>query len=189
MSATAELRITLRPATAGDERMLRAWFLADRAAELALPAPLLELQWDARQQDYARRYPHAESLVIAGRGPSVVPGDDDDARAAGDEAGARAAADDETASAGPLGAAMVDRSGPETHLIDLVVAPEHRRRGIAASVLALLIAEGRPLTLTVWGENHAALRIYQHAGFTVTGDAGGYLVMRRAAAAPPTEGN
>jgi ribosomal-protein-alanine N-acetyltransferase len=68
-------------------------------------------------------------------------------------------------------------------LVDIAVALEHRRRGIAAAVIAQLIDEAArvrmPLRLTVARDNAAALALYYRLGFTVVGETELDLAMER----------
>jgi ribosomal-protein-alanine N-acetyltransferase len=64
--------------------------------------------------------------------------------------------------------------GPEIHLLNLAVRPEYRRRGLARSLLANMIAVGRragvgEVFLEVRHTNQPALSLYQSLGFTLAG--------------------
>jgi ribosomal protein S18 acetylase RimI-like enzyme len=90
----------------------------------------------------------------------------------------------------PLGYALVDERGNELRLVDLVVRPTARRRGVATSVLDELTARadasGSAVTLTVQPGGEAE-RLYLRHGFTAAGDDGDdpmHRVLRR----PATEG-
>jgi ribosomal protein S18 acetylase RimI-like enzyme len=60
-----------------------------------------------------------------------------------------------------------------TRIVDLAIAPDHRRRGIARAVVAQLCraadARSRVLTLQVWTDNAAAIGLYESAGFAFDG--------------------
>ncbi len=60
----------------------------------------------------------------------------------------------------------------EIHIMQLVVAPQHRRRGIASSLLQTLVSNStdmNSLQLEVRASNIAARRFYHKAGFVVCG--------------------
>lgn len=80
----------------------------------------------------------------------------------------------------PAGRLYVDRSGESMHVIDITLAPEHRRRGIGTQLLRELIdqahSSGRPVTLNVARGNHA-LALYQRLGFSVTAEDDVYLTL------------
>lgn len=89
----------------------------------------------------------------------------------------------------PLGYALVDDHGDELRLVDLVVRPSARRRGVATSLLDELTsradASARPVALTVQPGGDAE-RLYLRHGFTAVGgiDDSMHRVLRR----PATEG-
>lgn len=67
----------------------------------------------------------------------------------------------------------------EVHLLDLVVAPAARRRGIARGLLTTLIAHARErragwILLEVRASNLAARRLYEQVGFFPDGERAGY---------------
>lgn len=58
------------------------------------------------------------------------------------------------------------------HLMNIAVAPEYRRRGIARRMIARLIdrlGAGTPITLEVRKSNDAAIAMYQSLGFAAAG--------------------
>jgi ribosomal-protein-alanine N-acetyltransferase len=58
------------------------------------------------------------------------------------------------------------------HLMNVAVAPEHRRAGIASSLLSRLFEEGGgqlPFTLEVRVSNHQAIAMYERFGFRSAG--------------------
>lgn len=89
-----------------------------------------------------------------------------------------------------VGRVVVAETETETHLVDLVVLRHHRRRGIATAVLARLLADadaqGRPVRLSVWPTNDAAIGLYRRHGFAVVPGDGMHVQMRREA--PHEEG-
>lgn len=70
-----------------------------------------------------------------------------------------------------------DRPGlePDHHLVSMWVAPEARGRGIAPRLIEAVVgwarsAEARSLSLWVVDGNAAARRVYERAGFVLTGE-------------------
>lgn len=67
-----------------------------------------------------------------------------------------------------------------THLLNITVLPEHRRKGVADMLLRAVIEElkrskpGIKLTLEVRQSNTAAIKLYEKFGFTITGSRKGY---------------
>ena len=80
----------------------------------------------------------------------------------------------------PAGRLIVDRSGDSIAIIDIAVLPEHRSRGIGASLLQDLQREaenvGKPLRLYVENFNRAS-RLYERLGFVKTAEHGIYSRM------------
>ena len=72
----------------------------------------------------------------------------------------------------PVGRCWTARTADELRLLDLAVAPERQRRGVAGAVLDLLLEQARdarvPLRLGVWSENAPALALYRGRGFAET---------------------
>ena len=67
----------------------------------------------------------------------------------------------------------------ELHINNLAVVPEKRRQGVAAALLERVLSEGARLgttrtTLEVRRSNEAALKLYEHFGFSVAGVRHGY---------------
>jgi ribosomal-protein-alanine N-acetyltransferase len=63
---------------------------------------------------------------------------------------------------------------PEVHINNLAVRPDHRRRGLATTLLGRVLqlaaeAGGERATLEVRRSNHAARRLYEGLGFRVRG--------------------
>jgi ribosomal-protein-alanine N-acetyltransferase len=72
------------------------------------------------------------------------------------------------------GVALIWRAVDETHLLDLVVHPDARRRGYGRALLERVIADareagGRVVLLEVRASNTVALRLYRSAGFFESG--------------------
>lgn len=67
------------------------------------------------------------------------------------------------------GELWVDHDEAEVELARLIVAPDHRRRGVGASLTRALVAEahhhGADIFLRVRPDNPTALRLYQRVGF------------------------
>ena len=83
-----------------------------------------------------------------------------------------------------VGYAIVSRYVDAWHVMNLAVAPEHRRRGIAMALLARLFVvtagDGqRGYTLEVRVSNTGAIRLYEQAGFKTRGIRRGYYTDNR----------
>lgn len=77
----------------------------------------------------------------------------------------------------PVGCVTVDRDGGRMHLVDIAVLSAHRGRGIASEILGELVRTSEHATLTVWGLNTGARRLYERFGFQVVAEQFGYLLM------------
>jgi [ribosomal protein S18]-alanine N-acetyltransferase len=99
-----------------------------------------------------------------------------------------------------VGYAFVSRYVDAWHVMNVAVAPEHRRRGIATVLLERLfeVTAGDPrrgYTLEVRVSNETAIRLYERLGFQSRGVRRGYytdnredaLIMWREAAVPSEE--
>ena len=79
-----------------------------------------------------------------------------------------------------VGRMVVNRAEREIRLVDMVLAPEMRCRGIGTRLVQILQTEarqtGKPLSLHVLKGNRAA-RFYERLGFQYAGDAGLYYEM------------
>lgn len=68
-----------------------------------------------------------------------------------------------------VGLLVLDESHDRVRVIDLAVAPEHRRSGIARRVLSQVCvdadARAASVALQVWVTNEPALRLYESLGF------------------------
>ena len=143
--------VGLRPATPADEPLLRRLFLdARRGYRHAAPPADLDPQ-------LALRY-RAHSADRRDRYP--------------DAETAIVLEDGE-----PVGTITLHHEGGRSHIVDLAVVAERRRRGIASAVLTGLLASDRRLTVTVWERNHGAQRLYERHGFAVVAEQFGYLLM------------
>jgi ribosomal-protein-alanine N-acetyltransferase len=83
-----------------------------------------------------------------------------------------------------LGFLIISRYVDAWHVMNLAVAPEHRRKGIATSLLERLFevtaGEGRRgYTLEVRVSNNVAIRLYEQAGFKGRGIRRGYYTDNR----------
>lgn len=163
---TASL-VTLRPAAADDEPLLRRVYASARADELApVPWPeeaktaFLDQQFDAQDVHYHTYYPDASFEVI------VVDGE-------------------------PAGRLYVHRSANELRVMDIALLPQFRGRGVGTGLLRDLLAEafaaGRRVGLHVEKSN-PALRLYQRLGFVVDQDKGVYLYLTWQAPEAPAQG-
>jgi ribosomal protein S18 acetylase RimI-like enzyme len=89
-----------------------------------------------------------------------------------------------------VGRLIVVTSATEVRLVDIVIARQHRRQGIASQIMADLTAEADrlrlPMALSVWPTNYAALDLYGRHGFDIVPSDGIHVAMRREA--PQQEG-
>jgi ribosomal protein S18 acetylase RimI-like enzyme len=71
------------------------------------------------------------------------------------------------------GWAVVTEMPQEVFLVEIMVSPECRNRGIGSAVIRQLVAEAaahrKPIRLTVNAMNSAAIRLYERLGFHCTG--------------------
>ena len=77
-----------------------------------------------------------------------------------------------------VGRLLVDRSGSSIVLIDIIIAPEFRGRGLGTSVLSWLKSEAAskniPIELHVDVTNTKAAQLYEREGFMELGDGTGF---------------
>jgi len=83
--------------------------------------------------------------------------------------------------AAPAGAALARTAGDEAEILNLVVEPSRRRRGVGATLLAEIVRTARHLEATalfleVAIDNIAARNLYSGAGFTTVGRRADYYV-------------
>jgi [ribosomal protein S18]-alanine N-acetyltransferase len=83
-----------------------------------------------------------------------------------------------------LGYLVISRYVDAWHVMNVAVAPEHRRRGIAGSLLdqlfELTAGDGRRgYTLEVRVSNTSAIKLYERAGFRARGIRRGYYTDNR----------
>ncbi len=83
----------------------------------------------------------------------------------------------------PIGRIVIDRPGNMLHLVDIVLAPRYRNRGIGTAILEALIEEARaaqlPVRLAVAASNASALRLYLRLGFISIGAAAMHVELER----------
>ncbi len=151
-----DLAIDLRPVCPADDELIARLFAESRPDLDLLPADLRGELLDLQQR--AQHAEHAAAYPGATHDIVVANGVD-------------------------VGRIILDVSIAETRVVDLVVARDHRRRGIATAVLADVLAQADdsacPVVLSVWPTNHPAIDLYTGLGFeTVAGD-GVHVAMRR----------
>jgi ribosomal protein S18 acetylase RimI-like enzyme len=145
-------RVSLRRAGPGDEPLLYALFAADKAAEFvgigwAEPQyrPLLEMQFRGRAMTCLAHYPEAEDWIVS--------------------------LEDGTA----VGRCLLVKTNQEDRVLDLVVLPQWRRRGVGTRILQELMHQslvaGVAFRLRV-ARGNQALRLYARLGFEVIGEDG-----------------
>jgi ribosomal protein S18 acetylase RimI-like enzyme len=70
----------------------------------------------------------------------------------------------------PAAMYIADRSEAVTRLVDIVVLPEFQGRNIGTEIIRRLLAEGKPVVLSVESSNISARRLYERLGFEITDD-------------------
>ncbi|MGH3104988.1 MAG: ribosomal protein S18-alanine N-acetyltransferase [Gaiellaceae bacterium] len=82
-----------------------------------------------------------------------------------------------------VGYLIISRYVDAWHVMNVAVAPEHRRRGIAGTLLdrlfGLTAGEGRGYTLEVRVSNTGAIELYERSGFKPRGIRRGYYTDNR----------
>ena len=135
------MRFTLRPATADD----RDGLFALRCATMR---PYVEQTWHT-WDDADQRTRFETALALADMQVIVV--------------GERDA-----------GLLHVERDADGIFLANIQIHPDFQNRGLGTAVIRTLLdeawARGEPVRLQVLKVNHAACRLYQRLGFTVTGE-------------------
>lgn len=80
----------------------------------------------------------------------------------------------------PVGRVVVDRSAAEVRVVDIVVSPAHRSRGIGTTVMRALLEEAgqaqKPVRLQVLKQSRA-VALYRRLHFTRTGQTDLYELM------------
>jgi ribosomal protein S18 acetylase RimI-like enzyme len=163
VDVVADARPSLRPVRDDDRRFLRDLYAASRAAELALVA------WDEGakaafvEQQFSAQDAHYRTHY-GGASFDVV------------EVGGRAA-----------GRLYVHRGERDIRVIDILLAPAFRGRGIGGRLLGELVAEaqagGRVLSIHVEPQNPAR-RLYDRLGFRPVAEHGLYVLMELEAPTP-----
>lgn len=147
--------LRLRPVVEGDEARMREVFAASREPELAaLPSGVVEVFVESQYRLQQQHYrAHRPEATW-----SVIEVDGSAA-----------------------GRVVIDRSCRPYLVVDLVVVPEMRCRGVATTILAALIDEaqqaGTGVRLTVRADNHPAIRLYERLGLRTDGVDCGYMSM------------
>lgn len=150
--------ISLRPEEPGDEPSLFRLYASTRADELALTG------WDdtacerfLRMQFQAQRAGYREMFPHAQFAIILSEGS-------------------------PVGRVVIDRPEDEIRIVDLVIAPEYRGRGIGGALMSSIMAEAAtsstPLRLKVI-TGTPAQRWYERLGFSLVEDGDVYLEMER----------
>jgi ribosomal protein S18 acetylase RimI-like enzyme len=134
-------QLTRRPATAGDHDYLRQLFADSRDDLLLLPPETRGPLIDLQYRAQGRQV--ATDHPHATCEVLVVDGTD-------------------------TGRLILDRDAERVHVVDIVVARAHRRRGIASATLREVISEAgrRPVSLSVWSGNVTAWSLYEQLGFS-----------------------
>ena len=140
----------LRPASAGDEPLIRRLFKSAQAGDFAaagLPEAaldvVLEQQFRAQAAGYAAQFPNAVSLIVLHRDQ-------------------------------PVGRLILLAGDRGWHVIDILLLPYARGQGLGTDIIEAVVraatAEGaREVTLSVLFCNAAARRLYGRLGFAETG--------------------
>ena len=152
---TVATRISIRPVLGADDAFRRRLFVGSHPEFAALPPQVREQVLDLQWRAQARQYE-------------------------ADHPHARCQIVELDGAA--VGQLVIDESSATIRLVDIVVAAEHRGRGIARGVLTELIVDagGRCVELCVWSANTIARRLYERLGFEYLSEDGtGYLPMRR----------
>lgn len=76
-----------------------------------------------------------------------------------------------------VGRVVLERHGDTTHLIDITIHRDHRRRGIASAVVRQILGSSRYVTLHVWSESGAAQSFFARLGFVRVSEGRGYVGM------------
>jgi ribosomal protein S18 acetylase RimI-like enzyme len=147
-------KISVRPATAGDDEFLFRVYADTREEEFAVLGwdraqldAFLKMQFMMRRQSYAMQTPGAEAFVA--------------------EVDGQAAA-----------TFITDRRAGMIDLVDIAVSRGMRRRGIASRLLERLKDEGLPIELNVEVLNDTAIRLYEKFGFEEIESGDVYKTMR-----------
>jgi ribosomal protein S18 acetylase RimI-like enzyme len=131
-----------------DAGFLQALYASTRDDLRLLPLPsaqveqLIAMQQRIHEDGRRALYPHAELMILEQDGVAA-------------------------------GKAVLDTTGSDWRLVELALLPALRGRGLGAALLAALQARARAhgasIGLAVLRTNTPALRLYERAGFTITG--------------------
>ena len=150
--------LSLRPATALDERFLLAVYVETRRGELT---PLgwrdeqitifCRMQFDLQSRAYRMQFPEAVGYVVEHKGEAI-------------------------------GRLLVNRVEREIRLIDIAFLPQYRNLGAGTILIENLQVEAqladKPLELRVLTTNAAAIRLYARLGFVTAENNQTHLTMR-----------
>lgn len=82
-----------------------------------------------------------------------------------------------------IGRIYVNESADEIRLLDVIVHPNQRNRGLGSKLLKQMIKHGKrhgkTVRFYVWATNHAAQRFYKRHGFVQVRDDQSYLLFER----------
>ena len=149
------LPLQIRSSTIEDEQFLFALYRDSHEEEFAslgsVVAPLLRMQFQARQMAYSEKFPAAEDRILC--------------------------LDDETR----VGRLLLDTSGSQWTLVDIAVLRTHRHKGVASEVLQDCLREchsaGSTLVLHV-AHSNPARELYLKLGFQAIHSDAVYMEMR-----------
>ncbi|MCS0590566.1 GNAT family N-acetyltransferase [Massilia norwichensis] len=140
--------LLLRPAADADAGFLQALYASTRDDLRQLPLPpaqleqLIAMQQRAHEAGWRAAFPNAEVLVLEHDGMAA-------------------------------GKAVLDTTGHDWRLVELALLPVLRGRGLGTALLTALQARARQcgasIGLAVLCTNTGALRLYERAGFRITG--------------------
>jgi ribosomal protein S18 acetylase RimI-like enzyme len=150
-------QITLRPATAADDEVIRALYASTRAQEMEqVPwsaeqkEAFVRMQYEAQKRHYAAEFPLASHNIIY-------------------------------VEQTPVGRIYLDRRDDALHILDITVLPQHRSQGTGAALLRRLLDEagklGKPVTIYVESFN-PSLRLFERLGFRKDQEQGFHLLMK-----------
>ncbi|MEO6500587.1 MAG: GNAT family N-acetyltransferase [Jatrophihabitantaceae bacterium] len=160
--------LSLRPADGSNEELLLRIFAESHCAGFELmglePAALdglIRMQFQARQAQYRMHADAVEYLICRGEGGAA-------------DSGSAGGADEDGV---PVGSCWLAEDAEQLRVLDIAVLAEHRRQGIARSVLDRLSAraseQAKPVRLSVWHANAPALTLYRDLGFLPDPEVGG----------------
>lgn len=151
--------VALRDASPEDDAFMCSVYLSTRREEMAAwgwdetqQEMFARMQFNVRRQSYRMQFPTAEEKVILFKGEHA-------------------------------GSYIFERNSGEIRFVDLAILPEYRNIGIGTTIFVRHFneadAEGKIVRLQVRKENHAARRLYERLGFSITSDDEMYFGMER----------